>query len=177
MTKENMYGLLDCIAVMYEETGDSNLVNKLFQIYGIELEDLEQFKEEYCYQTLWDLLVDYTNATSDEKQQENDYHDLLTRNTTRLDTNYPEYIDCMFDACKIVGLTDVVIYSNGREDYQGEMDIHVEANLNGVAFYYYLRQDYGSCSYCDWLEGSGSHEVVEKYVDDLKEAIGSLKGE
>jgi hypothetical protein len=84
------------------------------------------------------------------------------------------YINCMFDACKKVGLKDVIIYSDGYEYYEGTMDIHIEAKLNDYEFYFYLRQDYGSCSYCDWLQDVGVDEVVNKYVKDLKEAIDSL---
>ena len=109
------------------------------------------------------------------KEDENkfDYHSLEKR-TTIENEEYMDYIDCMLEACSDVGLKNVTVYSNGREGYAGDMDIHVEAKLNGNDFYFYLRQEYGSCSYCDWLEGSGSDEVVEKYVNDLKEAIGSL---
>lgn len=84
---------------------------------------------------------------------------------------FNEYIDCMFEAAEAVGMTDVVIYSNGREDYQGEMDIHLEGKLNGLDVYYYLKQDYGSCSYCDWLEQAGEKSVIDEYIENLKEAL------
>ena len=77
----------------------------------------------------------------------------------------------MFEAAEAVGMTDVVIYSNGREDYQGEMDIHLEGKLNGLDVYYYLKQDYGSCSYCDWLEQAGKKSVIDEYIENLKEAL------
>lgn len=86
-----------------------------------------------------------------------------------------DYIDCMFEACERVGLKEVVIYSDGRQDYHGEMDIHVEAKLNDVDFYYYLRQDYGSCSHCDWIESVGEEEITTEYVKYLKEAMEDLK--
>ena len=82
-----------------------------------------------------------------------------------------EYIDCMFEAAKAVGITDVVIYSDGRTDYQGEMDIHLEGKLNDIDIYYYLKQDYGSCSYCDWLERVGEKNVIAEYIKYLKEAL------
>ncbi len=97
----------------------------------------------------------------------------LLEKHTEFDSKYADYVDQMFKACYEVGLTDVVIYCDGREGYQGDMDIHVEAKLNGVDVYYYLNQGYGSCSYCDWIQHeNGEEEVKQEYIKNLKEALG-----
>jgi hypothetical protein len=93
-----------------------------------------------------------------------------------------DYIDCMIIACQKVGLTDIKVYSQGETDYQGDMDIHVEAKKGQEEIYYYLRQNYGSCSYCDWLQNVGEERVIEEYIEYLKEALdiferGKVKNE
>jgi hypothetical protein len=85
------------------------------------------------------------------------------------------YEGCMLNACEELGLTDIKVYYDGYGGYSGTLDIHVEAKYKGKNIYYYLSQDYGSCSYCDWLEGSSDEEVIEKYKEYLKEALGVLE--
>lgn len=84
------------------------------------------------------------------------------------------YIDCLFEAGVRVGFKpqNMVIYSRGKKGYTGEMDIHFEGLLNGDEVYIFIRQNYGSCSYCDWLESVylKDHELTE-IVDEYEKQI------
>lgn len=101
-----------------------------------------------------------------------DYHKLEKYTEANLaNKSYLDYPDCMLLAAIQLGLTDIVVYCGITGEYSRKMDIHLEAKLNGKNVYFYLRQDYGSCSYCDWLEGAGEEKVINEYVKNLKLAF------
>lgn len=103
---------------------------------------------------------------------EKDYHKLKKYTEVDLANKiYLDYPECMVVAAMRLGLTDVVVYSGGTEDYYGEMDIHLKAKRNGKDIYFYLRQEYGSCSYCDWLDSVGEEKVIDEYIKNLKLAL------
>ena len=85
-----------------------------------------------------------------------------------------DYPTCLLKAAQEMGMTNLnVIVVNARPTYHGIMDMVLTAN-NGQDIMFYLRQDYGSCSVCDWLERSGSREVIEEYKKQIKHFLEEL---
>jgi len=150
MTKENMYGLLDCIAVMYSETGNVELVEKLFTIYDIKLEDLAQFEDEYCHQKLWDLLSNYLS-------QKLDYENAIFIADWALQTKE----DSFNKMCKDFGveLTNekILVAFYCCEDWTGEAFVVFEKDGH-------LYTVSGSHCSCYGLEGQWTPELSNKEV-------------
>lgn len=82
------------------------------------------------------------------------------------------YAYCLLQASINIGVKNPKVYYHDDDpSYQGVEDLHLEGKYNGRKVYFYLRQSYGSCSYCDWLEGVGSGEVIAEYEKQLKNAF------
>lgn len=82
------------------------------------------------------------------------------------------YVDCLLQAAINIGVKKPKVYFNDPEpSYQGTIDLHLEGKYNGKNVYFFLYQSYGSCSYCDWLEGAGSDDVIAEYEKQLKLAF------
>jgi len=81
---------------------------------------------------------------------------------------YKGYADCLLQASKNIGVKNARVYFNDEDPgYQGVEDLHLEGVFEGRKVYFYLRQSYGSCSYCDWLQSSGDEEVIQEYEKQL----------
>jgi len=104
----------------------------------------------------------------------NEHYKSFDRITEELDVK--DYEDCMFIACKRLGMTNInVYYQYDNFGSGGFGDLHVEATFKGQPVYYYLKQQYGSCSQCDWLQGSGEEDVINLYIEYVKEALAQLE--
>lgn len=94
----------------------------------------------------------------------------------RKDSKISNYVKIMAEACVENGLKDVVINYDITGDYQGIYDMEVEGDLDGQKVMFFYRQSYGSCAYCDWLEGSGAEEVLREYTKEVKHILEELRG-
>jgi len=95
----------------------------------------------------------------------------------RKDIQTNDYVEIMAEACVENGLKDVVINYDIIGDYQGDYDMEVEGTFKGKKVIFFYRQSYGSCSYCDWLESSGSEKVLKEYIKEVKHILEELEGE
>lgn len=85
---------------------------------------------------------------------------------------YHDYADCLLQASKNIGVKNARVYYNDEDPgYEGAEDLHLEGVFEGRKIYFYLRQYYGSCSYCDWLQNAGEDEVIQEYEKQLRNSF------
>jgi len=85
------------------------------------------------------------------------------------------YAECLKEAAKMIGIKDPVIKTYDPDpNYQGEIDLYLQGNYSGKMIYFHLHQSYGSCSYCDWLQGAGEWPVISYYKKQLEAALGII---
>ena len=89
--------------------------------------------------------------------------------------NQIDYIQIMIKAC-VLHIKDVEVYYDIEGSYEGTINMKITGVYKNKKVELSYRQDYGSCSYCDWLQAVGEEEVFKHYKKEINHLLDELEG-